>query len=66
MVRVEIVEAINRPIEEVFEQLVDIPGYPAWMPDSGLFVSCTKDSEGPVGVGTAYSDKTRMGTARGK
>lgn len=66
MVRVETHEIIERPVEDVFEQLVDIPRYPEWMPDKGLFISCTKDSEGPVGTGTVYSDKTRFGVVRGK
>lgn len=66
MIRVEIDETIKRPIEEVFEQLVDIPRYPEWMPNNGLFITCTKDSEGPAGVGTKYSDKTRLGTVWGE
>ncbi len=66
MIRVEIDETINRPIEDVFDQLVDISGYDEWMPDDGLFVSCRQDSEGPVGVGTTYSDKTRLGTVQGE
>lgn len=66
MVRVEIDVTIQRPIEEVFEQLVDIPRYPDWMPSGGLFISSTKDSEGPVGAGTMYSDVTRFGTLRGE
>lgn len=65
MIHVAIEETIGRRIDEVFEQLVDIPRYPEWMPDTGLFVSCTKDSEGPVGAGTAYTDKTRLGTIHG-
>lgn len=66
MIRVDLDRTIARPIEEVFEQLVNIPRYPEWMPTNGLFVTCTKDSAGPVGLGTAYSDKTRIGTARGE
>lgn len=66
MIRVEIHETIARPIEDVFERLVDIPGYAEWMPDDGLFVTCSKDSDGPVGVGTTYTDETRLGTARGE
>lgn len=65
MIRVEIDETIERPIEVVFEHLVDIPAYPEWMPKDGLFVSCTKESDGPVGVGTAYTDETRIGTVHG-
>lgn len=66
MIRVEIHETIERPIDEVFEQLVDIPAYPDWMPDDGLFVTCTQDSEGPVDVGTPYTDVTRLGTVHGE
>ena len=66
MIKVEIHVTIKRPIEEVFEQLVDIPRYPEWMPDNGLFITCTKDSEGPIGVGTEYSDKTKLGTVHGE
>lgn len=65
-IRVEIEETIERPIEEVFERLVDIPGYNEWMPDQGLMVSCSKDSDGPVGEGTRYSDVTRFGTVHGE
>ena len=36
------------------------------MPDDGLFVTSSQDSEGPVGVGTTYSDRTRLGTVRGE
>lgn len=66
MIEVEIRTTIARPIEQVFEQLVDIPRYPEWMPRGGLFVTCRKDSAGPVGVGTRYSDVTRLGTVRGE
>ena len=52
MIRVEIHETICRPIEEVFDRLVNIPAYSQWMPENSLFISGTQDSEGPVGVGT--------------
>lgn len=66
MIRVDIHETIHRSREEVFERLVDIPHYPNWMPRRGLFVHCTKDSQGPVDVGTAYTDETRLGTVHGE
>lgn len=66
MIKVDIEETVDRPIEEVFEQLVDIPRYPEWMPKDGLFVSCSQDSDGPVGVGTSYTDETRLGPAAGE
>lgn len=65
MIRVSINETIGRPIEEVFEQLVDIDRYPDWMPDTGIFLNCWKESEGPVGLGTTFVDKTRLGTVKG-
>lgn len=66
MIRVEIHETIDRPMEEVFDRLVNIPGYDEWMPAGGLFVSCTQDGDGPVGAGTSYTDRTRLGTAKGE
>ena len=66
MIRVEIDETIKRPIDDVFEQLADIERYPKWMPDDGLFITCMKDSEGPVRAGTAYTDRTRFGAVRGE
>lgn len=41
MVQVEIDVTIQRPIEEVFEQLVDIPRYSEWTPSGGLLIPCT-------------------------
>jgi uncharacterized protein YndB with AHSA1/START domain len=66
MIRVEIDECIRRPIDQVFERLVDIDSYAAWMPTNGLLITSTKDSAGPVSAGTAYSDTTRLGTVRGE
>ena len=66
MIRVEIDTTIERPIEEVFERLVDIPAYNRWMPRGGLFVACEKETAGPVREGTAYADRTVVGTARGE
>jgi uncharacterized protein YndB with AHSA1/START domain len=64
MIRTEIDEIIRKPIDQVFDRLVDIPSYPNWMPDDGLFIACRQESDGPVGRGTTYSDKTRLGTIR--
>ncbi len=48
MIKVHIDATISRPIEVVFEQLIDISRYPEWMPDNGLFVSCTKVSQSAI------------------
>jgi len=66
MIQVEIEEKVDRPIDVVFDQLVDIDGYPAWMPDGGFFVDCRVSSEGPVEEGTRYIDRTRLGAVSGE
>ena len=66
MIRVVSKEEIDCPIDEVFEKLIDIDGYPEWMPNNGLFVNCYISTEGPIGVGTGYIDKTRLGTVQGE
>jgi uncharacterized protein YndB with AHSA1/START domain len=65
-VRFESHTTINRPVEEVFAQLADLPGYRTWMHRTGLFRRCGQTSDGPLGKGTAYFDATRMGTFRGE
>lgn len=65
-IRVEIDAVIERPIEQVFDRLVDIPGYNDWMPRSGLFVSCTTRAADPVREGTSYVDRTRLGPVHGE
>jgi uncharacterized protein YndB with AHSA1/START domain len=57
---------INRPITDVFARLADLDGYRTWMRRTGLFRRSGRTSDGPVGLGTAYFDATRMGTFRGE
>jgi uncharacterized protein YndB with AHSA1/START domain len=66
LVRYESQITINRPIGEVFDRLVDLPGYGGWMHHTGLFRRCTLTSRLPVAQGTTYLDATRMGTFDGK
>jgi uncharacterized protein YndB with AHSA1/START domain len=66
MIRVEVEKMIDRPIEDVFDRLVNIDGYPRWLPPSQVFLSCRQTSEGSVDVGTTFVDKTRIGTYRGE
>jgi uncharacterized protein YndB with AHSA1/START domain len=66
MIRVELDTVIARSIEDVFAQLIDLPGYSRWMPRRGLFIRSDVTSEGPMGVGTTYYDKNWMGTFRGE
>ena len=65
-VRYESRTTIDRPIEEVFARLADLPGYGTWMHRTGLFRRSDQTSDGPLGKGTPYFDATRMGTFRGE
>lgn len=51
---------IERPVEELFDRLVNISEYPEWLPKSRVFLDTRQTSEGPVGVGTTFVDKTRI------
>ncbi len=65
-VRVQVDEVIERPIEQVFERLVDLSHYEDWMPRTGIFKRCSQTSEGLVDLGTTFIDQGRMGTFRGE
>lgn len=66
MIRVEVDRFIERSIEDVFDRLVNINNYPNWLPKSRVFLNTRQTSEGPVGEGTIFRDRTRIGTFRGK
>jgi len=65
-VRYERRMTIDRPISDVFARLADLDGYKTWMRRTGLFRRSGQTSDGPLGLGTAYFDATRMGTFRGE
>ena len=65
-VRYELCVTIDRPRSEVFARLADLDAYRTWMSRAGLFRRSGKTSNGPLGLGTAYFDATRMGTFRGE
>ena len=65
-VRYETRTTIDRPISDVFARLADLDGYRTWMPRTGLFRRSGQSSDGPLGLGTAYFDATRMGTFHGE
>jgi uncharacterized protein YndB with AHSA1/START domain len=66
MISVELNMVIARPIGDVFGRLVEISEYSRWMPKLGVFIRSGQISEGPVGAGTTYYDKGRMGTFAGE
>jgi uncharacterized protein YndB with AHSA1/START domain len=51
MLKIEISNVINRPVEEVFAVASDPETYPKWSP--GL-IEVKRISEGPIGVGTTW------------
>jgi hypothetical protein len=64
MIKVEIIVFVEKPIEQVFELISDIPGYRRWAPDkSKFFIENKITSGGPIGLGTTYIDQLRW---RGK
>ncbi len=65
-VRYETRTRIDRPISDVFARLADLDGYRTWMRRTGLFRWSGQTSDGPVGLGTAYIDATRLGTFHGE
>ena len=65
-VRYESRTTIDRPISDVFARLADLDGYRTWMRRTGLFRRSGKTSDGPLALGTAYFDATRMGTFHGE
>src|SRR5215472_1944871 len=65
-VRYETSTTIDRPISDVFGRLSDVNDYRTWMRRTGVFRRSGQTSDGPLGLGTAYFDATRMGTFRGK
>jgi uncharacterized protein YndB with AHSA1/START domain len=64
-VRVEEDVIVNRPIEDVFARLADVSHYSDWMSHRGIFKESRQCSDGPVGQGTPFIDKGRMGTFSG-
>jgi uncharacterized protein YndB with AHSA1/START domain len=66
IVRFESKAVVQRPVDEVFERLVDLSQYGRWMHRTGLFRRCALTSETPVREGTTYVDSTWMGTFDGK
>lgn len=65
-IRFEVEERVSAPIGQVFDRLMDLDGYPDWMPPGGSYRSTVKLSHGPVVIGTVYADKTVLGAAEGE
>jgi len=57
---------IKRSPETVFQLLMDLAGYVAWLPPSSLYKQITDISEQPVQVGTTYLDRGQTYDMRGE
>jgi len=51
MARADISTTINRPIDEVFAEVINVENYPKW---SSAAHEVKKTSEGPIGKGTTW------------
>ena len=56
---------IHAPAETVFAAIVDLRGYPRWLPESKAFPGTTEISSEPMVVGTTYVESGPSGVRRG-
>ena len=56
---------IRQDRSQVFDLLVDLRHYGAWLPHSSVFAGTTLISDGPIAVGTTYVEASLWGTRRG-
>jgi uncharacterized protein YndB with AHSA1/START domain len=65
-VTVRLDQRIDAPVERAFDQATDLEAFNDWMPSGGVFKHIERLSPGPVGPGTTYVDRGRMGAFRGE
>jgi uncharacterized protein YndB with AHSA1/START domain len=56
---------VARPVETVFDALVDLPGYGKWLDSSSAYAGTTEVSTDPVAAGTTYTERSPSGTRHG-
>jgi len=67
MADIEITTEVNRPVEEVFKLVADIPNYSQWVGQiSPVFIENKVSPPGPVGMGTTFEDKLQFGKTIGE
>lgn len=52
--------------EAVFDAVVDLRGYGRWLPNSKAYPGTTEVSDGPVGLGTSYTESAASGVRHGE
>ena len=63
----EVTITVNRPAKEVFRLVSNITNYSNWVtPNSPYFIESKVTSGGPVGLGTTFEDKLKLGKSVGK
>lgn len=63
-IRHEVSVAIDRPIEVVFERLVDVEAWPAWLIASGIVAVQRPDAPAPLHAGTRFVIQQRLAGVR--
>jgi len=67
MADIEIKTEVNKPVEDVFQLVADIPNYAKWVSQiSPIFIDTKISPAGPVKVGTTFEDKLKIGKNVGK
>jgi uncharacterized protein YndB with AHSA1/START domain len=63
----EVTTVVKAPLKQVFNFVSDIPNYANWVTlNSPFFIESKLTSEEPVGLGTVFEDKLRLGKSVGK
>jgi len=57
---------IQRQPDAIYQTLLDISGYKAWLPPSNIYAETTLTSELPVRLGTTYVDHGRSSVMQGE
>lgn len=57
---------INRPADDIFKLIADLPHYDKWLPPSSLYGNTTQYSGMPIERGTTYVDQGKLTRMEGR
>lgn len=57
---------IQRQPDAIYQTLLDLPGYKAWLPSSNIYAETALTSDAPVRSGTTYVDRGRSSIMQGE
>jgi len=66
MIEMQFEADIRASAEQVFSLLAELRDYDRWLPRSTAFKGTIEISEGPIGVGTTYTEPGPLGVRNGK